>query len=459
MKKVLAISAISLIFFSCSNLQMQQKQNEIIVPLKTEDLPQEKVLLTTSTIDSIYSTINKEFNSNSVRNYPVSKLSSPLEVYAGESLNINGVNANRIKIISAPVKSGYSLTLNDGVLRFRSLYQGDYIAELYNEFTYVATIKIKNKLKYNFTEKDNYDIILNSYKNEDISTMEKSIKLYTYAFPNQSKQKDISFMILTKNSLSPLFVNERLKFLKDNFMLTESEKINLLTLESSYPNFKYIDSYYLDYNRSYLDLNRKIVEVIKKKNNATVQELQFLEKFYGDIQETDLAYLIGSLYSKNGITSKANQYLSLGGSDVISSSFGSSLFSSLVSNNQSKENNSVSNEEINELSKGIDALNRKSYTEALMIFNKYISSNASDGEAYFYRGKTYFLMNNFAKAIEDLSLANGSSIDLSETYYYLGVSYHKTGNTVKAQEFLRKSRENNPSSTWGRKSSIYLLKL
>ncbi|MGL4210811.1 MAG: tetratricopeptide repeat protein, partial [Cetobacterium somerae] len=47
----------------------------------------------------------------------------------------------------------------------------------------------------------------------------------------------------------------------------------------------------------------------------------------------------------------------------------------------------------------------------------------------------------------------------SELYYYLGVIYHKKGDIEKAKDYLRKSRENNPSSTWGRKCSIYLLKL
>ncbi|MGL5901777.1 MAG: tetratricopeptide repeat protein [Cetobacterium sp.] len=68
-------------------------------------------------------------------------------------------------------------------------------------------------------------------------------------------------------------------------------------------------------------------------------------------------------------------------------------------------------------------------------------------------------MNNFDKALIEFNKVTGNDENTSELYYSLGVIYHKKGEIEKAKDYLRKSRENNPSSTWGRKSSIYLLKL
>lgn len=473
MKKILLISATALIFFSCTNLQTQlPTQSKVVVPsVKNPVLQQDNFFLNESGVAYLYDLVQRDSSTNAIREYLPSQMMAPMEVYAGETLIVNNINADRVKLISSPIKSDFTFNISGNSLNFNSLYQGEYIAEIYKGFTYVGTVKIKNKLKYNFTEKDNYDIILNSYNNKNLDLLVKSAQLYLIAFPTNSKQKDVAFMVLDLGSANgnQLLINKEIRYLKENFSLNEDEKIKLLTFEEKSSNGSFIiNNYYLDYNRSNLKLNTEIMRAIQRKNNATADELQFLENFYGDSQSTELALLIGNLYMQNGDSDKGNYYLSLAGSSSNLNSNFSNLTTPTPENSILSSNNIDRDEVVTSVSpsdssknitNGIDALNRKSYSEALIFFNKAESSSTNISEVSFYRGKTYFSMNNFDKALSDFDKVTTPGENTSELYYYLGVIYHKKGDIEKAKDYLRKSRENNPSSTWGRKSSIYLLKL
>lgn len=474
MKKILLISATALIFFSCTNLQTQfPTQTKAVVPsIKNPVLQQDNFFLNESGVAYLSDLIQRDSSTNTIREYLPSQIMVPMEVYVGENLIINNIDADRVKLISSPIKSDFIFTINGNALNFNSLYQGEYIAELYKGFTYIGTVKIKNKLKYNFTEKDNYDIILNSYNNQNLDLLVKSAQLYLIAFPTNSKQKDVAFMVLDLSSANnnQLLINKEIRYLKENFSLNEEEKIKLLSFEekSSGGNF-IVNNYYLDYNRNDLKLNTEIMRVIQRKNTANMDELQFLENFYSDSQSIELALLIGNLYMQQGDNDKGNYYLSLVSSSSNLNQNFPNLSTPVSENSISPSDNIIENEVATDvvspsdssknLINGIDALNRKSYSEALIFFNKIESSSTNISEVNFYRGKTYFSMNNFDKALIDFNKITVPDENTSELYYYLGVIYHKKGDIEKAKDYLRKSRENNPSSTWGRKSSIYLLKL
>ena len=473
MKKILLISATALIFFSCTNLQTQlPTQSKVVVPsVKNPVLQQDNFFLNESGVAYLYDLIQRDSSTNAIREYLPSQMMAPMEVYAGETLIVNNINADRVKIISSPIKNDFTFNISGNSLNFNSLYQGEYIAEIYKGFTYVGTVKIKNKLKYNFTEKDNYDIILNSYNNKNLDLLVKSAQLYLAAFPTNSRQKDVAFMVLDLSSTSEnkVLINKEIRYLKENFSLNEEENIKLLAFEEKASSGSFvINNYYLDYNRNNLKLNTEVMRAIKEKNSATLDELQFLEKFYSDSQSQELAFLIGSLYTKNGDNDKGNYYLSLGGTSSATTTDTPTFItspsepsSSLI--DQKRDENvtiiSPSSDSSKDITNGIEALNRRSYNEALIFFNKAENTSTNISELNFYRGKTYFSMNNFDKALIDFEKITTPDENTSELYYYLGVIYHRKGDIEKAKDYLRKSRENNPSSTWGRKSSIYLLKL
>lgn len=479
MKKILLISATALIFFSCTNLQTQfPTQSKVVVPsVKNPALQQDSFFLNESGVAYLYDLVQRDSSTNSIREYIPSQMLAPMKVYTGETLTINNINADRVKLISSPIKNDFTLNIENNSLNFNSLYQGEYIAEIYKGFTYIGTVKIKNKLKYNFTEKDNYDIILNSYNNKNLDLLMKSAQLYSIAFPTNSKQKDVIFMVLDLSSsdLSPLkenqvLVNKEIRYLKENFSLNEEERIKLLAFEEKSSGGSFIiNNYYLNYNRSDLKLNTEIMRAIQRKNSATLDELQFLENFYSDSQSSELALLIGNLYTQKGDSDKGNYYLSLASSTTsLTPSFSASIVptpeNSILSPDNIVENEVVTavvspSDSSKNIVNGIEALDRKSYNEALIFFNKAESGSTDISEVSFYRGKTYFSMNNYDKALSDFDKVTTPDENTSELYYYLGVIYHKKGDIEKAKDYLRKSRENNPSSTWGRKSSIYLLKL
>ncbi|MGL5357068.1 MAG: tetratricopeptide repeat protein [Cetobacterium sp.] len=472
MKKIILISTTTLILFSCNNLQTQlPKQNQIVVPnIKNPILKQDQFFLNESGVSYLHDLIQRDISLNSARNYLSSQITSPVEVYAGETLVVNNINADRVKIISSPIKNDYTFNITNGSLNFKSLYSGEYVAEIYNGFTYVGNVKIKNKLKYNFTEKDNYDIILSGYNNNNLDLLIKSSQLHLAAFPTNSKQKDVAFMVLDLSSKNnnQLLINKEVRYLKENFSLNENEKIKLLKFETNSASGNFIiNNYYLDYNQNNLKLNTEIMRNIKSKNNASLDELQFLEKFYVDSQGSELALLIGNLYIKNGNKEKGNYYLSLTNSSLKETSNKQEseiTEDTQIDNNENKTSNytsekvSISDSSQN-ISNGVEALNRKSYNEALIFFNKAEDTSANISKLSFYRGKTHFSMNSLDKAFNEFQKISNSDENTSELYYYLGVIHHKKGEVEKAKDYLRKSRENNPSSTWGRKSSIYLLKL
>lgn len=473
MKKIFLISTTALVLFSCTNLQTQlPKQTQVVVPsVKNPVLPQDNFFLNESGVTYLFDLTQRDLSSSAIREYLPSQVLAPMEVYAGETLIINNINADRVKMISSPIKSDYTFNISNNSLNFNSLYQGEYVAEIYRGFTYIGTVKIKNKLKYNFTEKDNYDIILNSYNNKNLDLLVKSAQLYLAAFPTNSRQKDVAFMVLDLSSTSEnkVLINKEIRYLKENFSLNEEENIKLLAFEEKASSGSFvINNYYLDYNRNNLKLNTEVMRAIKEKNSATLDELQFLEKFYSDSQSQELAFLIGSLYTKNGDNDKGNYYLSLGGTSSATTTDTPAFItspsepsSSLI--DQKRDENvtiiSPSSDSSKDITNGIEALNRRSYNEALIFFNKAENTSTNISELNFYRGKTYFSMNNFDKALIDFEKITTPDENTSELYYYLGVIYHRKGDIEKAKDYLRKSRENNPSSTWGRKSSIYLLKL
>ncbi|MEG3014362.1 MAG: hypothetical protein RR795_07905 [Cetobacterium sp.] len=114
MKKIFVISATSLLLFSCSNIEMQlPEKNKVVVPsVKNPILQQNNFYLNESGVTYLYDLIQRDLNANSTREYLPSQISSTMDVYAGETLTINNINADRVKIISSPVKTDYNFFIS-----------------------------------------------------------------------------------------------------------------------------------------------------------------------------------------------------------------------------------------------------------------------------------------------------------------------------------------------------------
>ncbi|MGL4786476.1 MAG: hypothetical protein ACRC2Q_06260, partial [Cetobacterium sp.] len=109
MKKILLISATALIFFSCTNIQTQlPTQSKVVVPsVKNPVLQQDNFFLNESGVAYLYDLIQRDSSTNAIREYLPSQMMAPMEVYAGETLIVNNINADRVKIISSPIKNDF----------------------------------------------------------------------------------------------------------------------------------------------------------------------------------------------------------------------------------------------------------------------------------------------------------------------------------------------------------------
>lgn len=388
MKKLLIFSGLILLFYSCTPLQNQNvalRHPTQTVPVREEvkKLPQSDFYVSDSGVSYLLDVISADVSKASRRYYNANQLKSTLESYVGETVIIDSVAGNRLEIVSAPKVQSFDFYLRGGTITFKSLCQGEYIAEVYNGTQFVSTVRINNKLKYKFTEKENYDIISKAYIDKDFKKLRDSISLYRISFPGSSKDKELSFMLIEIATLEgqTSVVKEEMSYLNSNYQLNESETIT-----------------------SNLNENKENELVALKEDSITPTEI-----LPNKVEEVRVS---PAQFGKN-------------------------------------------------FEDGKRALDQSSYAEALVLFEKAKVGATEDEKTAlnFYLGKVYYMSGDYNSA--KLSLQNVKDIDqnMAEANYYLGVIAHKEGNISKAKDYLNKSRNNNPSSTWGRKSSIYLMKL
>lgn len=488
MKKLLILSCLISTMYSCTSLEQlninnQNRNNNVNVtkPKPIKELSQSTFYLTDSGVSYLLDMIAMDFSKGNVRNYDFSQIGMTLESYVGDKIVVNGIPGNRLEVVSTPKVQSYDFYLNNGTIVFKSLYQGEYIADVYNGLQYLGTVKILNKLKYKFTEADNYDIITRGYAAKDLKKVRDGISLYRISFPGSDKDKELSFMLmdLAASNGNTLLINEETKYLKDVYQLNEKDKIKLLQIQDkAFGKDLVIDNYFLTYDKSNVYLNSYIKEIILNKGIATDSELQFLEKMYMDSRDPQLAQEISELYLKNGNISKSTYYkgmastggiglVGLGGLTNLSGIPDTSVAQPVSNNNIAPENtsNNLTTGNVNQFNKvfsdGKAALDKENYQEALVFLEKAktLGNPQEQQTVKFYIGKTNYMLGQYDLAKQNLLGISEEDPNFPEAYYYLGVIAHREGNISKAKEYLMKVRETANNSTWGRKSSIYLMKL
>lgn len=100
------------------------------------------------------------------------------------------------------------------------------------------------------------------------------------------------------------------------------------------------------------------------------------------------------------------------------------------------------------LVEGYRLYRKKRYAKALEEFNKAIQMNATNPEAYYWRGRTLISQGRFEPAVEDFQEAAKLKPDYAEAYDNLGWLYERLGDGDKAIEALSKSVELRPDNGW-----------
>ena len=124
--------------------------------------------------------ISKEANNENIKEYlsivkgnlkgSIKKVEDSVEndytVGLGETLIFPLDNERAIKLTASPKNTNTKINLSNGKVSFRSVYQGQYILSTYIDGSLNRKINIAVVAKYDFSEKEVYDVIMQGSANE-----------------------------------------------------------------------------------------------------------------------------------------------------------------------------------------------------------------------------------------------------------------------------------------------------
>ncbi|WP_300393504.1 tetratricopeptide repeat protein [Fusobacterium sp.] len=465
MKKFLLLAALISLFYGCENLTSVNK-GMTLPAYQQNSLKQESFFLNDSGTAYLLDILSQNIKSNAVRSYETGNY---FDIYMGEYLSIPCLDADNPALILAPNVQSYDAFIKNGRFYFRSLYQGVYTFNLMREGSTGRTVTINNKSNYKVSNGDLKNIVYKNYNEKNLESLKNSATLFKLLFPDSTENKDISFLLF---NLAVLEGNENIiktesSFLEENYNLSSQDKMKLIAGKEKVlgNNYNLSEKYLDSYNNS-PELNDYVMRNIIKRGNPTSNELLFLENIYATNPTKDLADIIGVLYFKAGNVIKGTHY-----SNTKNGNLPSALNNSLVmGNNKAPEESSQENptetleysDFLNNYQNGISYYRDGSYAEAILLLEKSMLAEGNFIEKEnipFYLGDSYMMSGNYKKAKENFLLLKNTNEFYPNAMYKLGELYYKNGEKDLAIKTFEQNRDNFPGTVWGRKSSIYLLKL
>lgn len=471
--KIIVFLFILLTMYSCTSLPQKTDFGSIWSSVTGESAPleQENIVLTENDPAGLLDTIANNLKEGKTKSYSSNYNGNTYEVYIGDYLTIPLKFEDNFKLISYPRTISYELGIKENNLVFRSIYQGEFEVEIYSGETITRRIKISNKLKYRFTEQNNYDIILKNYASNNLKQLQNSVALHRIAFPDSFRDKEISFILmeLASKDGNTRIVREEIDFLKKFKMLDEQDKLNILDSLTMSGNNTPFDSVLLEYNSENSILNEALKKAIMSKTTLNKEEIEFLEKEFRDNPDKDTAVFIGNWYLRNGDISRGNQYIngSIEGvsPEILRGIFGNTIGEETTTNPMATLEAQNYTQFRSFLKDGENNYNNGNYVEALVYFQRALEINRDYIESkdlYFYMGESSRLTESYQRAIDNykkaLSLEKNND-KKAEIYYNMAIAYDSLGNKEEARNYLTYVRQNYPETSWSTKSSIYLLKL
>lgn len=459
MKKFLYLIILSNLFFSCQNLNTVKKPKIF----KPNILVQDNFILNNSGtkyfLDVIYDNIKNKTSRTYLEN------TNP-EIYLGEYavIPIETVDFFSMKV---PRVQSYDAFIKDGYFYFRSIYQGNYSFSFIKDDIVIKTINISNLSRYIISSNNLENMIYENKNIKDLENLENNVKLFRMLFPENSLNKKFSLILidLAVERGNKKILKRESEYLENNFELNSLEKLKLLSQKNTLLKENNAISFdLLNFKENSPELNNLVKETILNKKTPNNQELLFLEAYYTKERTFDLANKISDLYFKNNNLVKANYYKPSGFS-LLPLPVESTLneLENLNSPKEILEENIKENEEAHNLYvKALKFYKNKSYAEAILALEnaKVLSENQRDIEDVdFYLGMSYYNSNNFERAIEKLNLVNEENKNYPEALYRIGDLKYKQKNIEEATNLFEKVKNLYPKTIWGRKSSIYLLKI
>ncbi|KXA22528.1 hypothetical protein YWH7199_10630 [Fusobacterium nucleatum YWH7199] len=354
--------------------------------------------------------ISKEANNENIKEYlsivkgnlkgSIKKVEDSVEnnytVGLGETLIFPLDNEKAIKLTASPRNTNTKINLSNGKVSFRSVYQGQYILSTYVDGSLNRKITIAVIAKYDFSEKEIYDVIMQDAENKS-KDLENAVTLYKMMFPAGRYAKEVNYLFLkyAYDIKNTSLMNEALAGVKTDFSsYSDSEKATILRVAKLTNKDIFVPAE--TYNTSNSKLKSALQEYVGHKGSLDKTDKVFIEKAKKEAPET------------------ANEVVR----DKIKAVIDGAVSTKVGSSSGSKTG-----------TKG------ESYYEKAM---KNLNSNPR------------VAIENFKKSLSTEKMQDKKP----EIYYNIASSYVKLGNKVEVTKYLRLLKQEFPNSEWAKKSEV-----
>ena len=329
----------------------------------------------------------------------------------GETLVFPVDNEKAIKLSTSPKNANPKVSLTNGKVTFRTVYQGQYVLSTYVNGSVNRKITVSAISKYDFNEKDLYKLILQDSEKRD-KDVENAVTLYKMLYPAGRYSKEVNYLFLKyaydirNNSL----INEALAGVKNDFSsYSDSEKATILRAAKLANKSIFIPSEVYNTNNSDLknalnEYNNSSKAPVDRATSTPVDNRTVTtEKNKAKTQTTENETSIVD-YAREKVRS------------VVGGISGTTSSASTVGSAKSKATTST-----------------ESYYEKGM---KNINSNPK------------VAIDNFKKSLSSEKIQDKKP----EIYYNIASSYAKLGNRAEVTKYIRLLKQEFPSSSWTKKS-------
>ena len=327
----------------------------------------------------------------------------------GETLVFPVDNEKAIKLSTSPKNANPKISLTNGKVSFRTVYQGQYVLSTYVNGSVNRKITVSAISKYDFDEKDLYNLILQDSEKRD-KDVENAVTLYKMLYPAGRYSKEVNYLFLKyayeirNNSL----INEALAGVKNDFSsYSDSEKATILRAAKLANKSIFIPSEVYNTNNSDLknalnEYNNSSKAPVDRETSTPVDNRTVTtEKNKTKTTENETSIVD---YAREKVRS------------VVGGISGTTSTASTVGSAKSKATTST-----------------ESYYEKGM---KNINSNPR------------VAIDNFKKSLSNEKIQDKKP----EIYYNIASSYAKLGNRAEVTKYIRLLKQEFPSSSWTKKS-------
>ena len=329
----------------------------------------------------------------------------------GETLVFPVDNEKAIKLSTSPKNANPKISLTNGKVTFRTVYQGQYVLSTYVNGSVNRKITVSAISKYDFNEKDLYKLILQDSEKRD-KDVENAVTLYKMLYPAGRYSKEVNYLFLKyaydirNNSL----INEALAGVKNDFSsYSDSEKATILRAAK---------------------LANKSIFIPSEVYNTNNSDLKNALNEYNNSSKAPVDRATSTPVDNRTVTTEKNK-----------------------AKTQTTENETsivdYAREKVRSVVGGISGT-----TSTVSTVGSAKSKVTTSTESYYEKGMKNINSNpkvaidNFKKSLSSEKIQDKKP----EIYYNIASSYAKLGNRAEVTKYIRLLKQEFPSSSWTKKS-------